>query len=129
MKNSLRQDTTKKPKAYERQKKIYLPVFGYTVSVVVTDDLQRSRTKRNSVIGHSYTVAPTLRALHSFNNDKAKSWLFFQSAPSAGTISHECSHAVHRMFNWIGAENEIELFAYHLGYLVDECFAILYPNK
>lgn len=129
MKNLSKPGTTKKQKDYERQKVVYFPVLDYTVTIVVTEDMQKSRDNRSEQVGHKYIVPPPVQAFHSYHNDRGRSWLFFKPQATAGTVAHECSHAIHRMFEWICAEIEIELFAYHLGYLTDECFTFIYTKK
>lgn len=116
-----------KPK--ETVKKIYLPVFTYTINVIVTSDIELSRNSRDKEIGHSYKTDGKLYGLHSWNVNKPCCYLFFYHKATLNEITHECYHAISRMFNWIGAEKEEELFAYHLGYLTENVCKIIYNKK
>lgn len=48
------------------------------------------------------------------------SFIFLPKDAKAGTIAHECWHAIHHMMNTFGVEVESETIAYHLGYLVEQ---------
>lgn len=54
------------------------------------------------------------------NDSVAACYLFLKPKFTLGTLSHECSHAIHHMFEYVGAKWDNEMFAYHLGYLVDK---------
>lgn len=54
--------------------------------------------------------------------------LFFKigDAP-AGVVAHECFHAIRELFGYSGVEqHDNEMYAYHLGYLVQEVSNYLY---
>lgn len=107
----------------ERIKKIYFPVFGYTIIVVVTDDVIKSRSKRDSVIGSECELKNmNITALFSCNINREKSFVFLKEGASIDTITHECYHAVQGLMDWLNAGNEPETFAHHLGYLTQEVF-------
>jgi hypothetical protein len=55
-----------------------------------------------------------------YRTDKAISYLFLPTNAISNPIVHEAYHAVSNMFRWIEAAHEEEIFAYHLGYLVQE---------
>jgi hypothetical protein len=104
----------------ERIGKVEFTIFDYFVQIVVTDDIVKSRNKRAPMLGSTYTEIGTTKGLHSYNDGLSNAYLFLNPDTDAGTIAHECFHAIHRMFKRIGAEIEEEITAYYLGYLVLE---------
>jgi len=107
----------------ERILKIELPVFDYTITVVVTDDIIKSRNDRAKEIGGEIGLKNiNIMALHACHNDKAESYLFFYEGASVNTITHECFHSIFRLTEWINAEIEQENFAFHIGYLAQKVF-------
>lgn len=98
---------------------IDFPVFAYHVNVIITNDIQRSRTDRNSQIGSKFDLGPVL-GLHSSNENTGGSWIFLYFDASPDVIAHESYHSVVRMLSWVGANPEEEVVAYHLGYVTDK---------
>jgi hypothetical protein len=104
----------------ERIGKVEFQVFDYLVQIVITNDIIRSRNSRSHMIGNDYTGTVHVGGLHSYNDSRKDSYLFVNPDADANTIAHECFHAVHRMFEYLGAEIEEEITAYYLGFLVGE---------
>lgn len=105
---------------------VRFPVFAnYTVNIVITDDVVKSRKSRDAKLGEPYDGV-TAQAIHSWPLDgQGSSWLFFTQNVGAGTVAHECFHCVRRIMRWLGADIENEVVAYHLGYLVDKTWKSL----
>ena len=100
---------------------IDFPVFDYRLFVVYTDDIKKSRLSLNHKVGApNEEISSNIDGLHSYNNLDTDAFILFTPKSSIGTIAHEVSHAIWRMFVYYGAEFENELFAYHLGYTLDQ---------
>lgn len=109
----------------EQERMVDFPVFNYKILLVYTDDIVQSRKNRSDLIGAMDSeLSSFVDGLHSYNAIEPNGVVFFTEATSIGTISHECFHAVYRMFKWIHAKVENEITAYHLGYLVDEAIIL-----
>ncbi len=109
----------------EQERMVDFPVFNYKILLVYTDDIVASRKSRCDLVGAMDSeINSFVDGLHSYNEIEPNGIVFFTAKTSLGTISHECFHAVYRMFKWIGAKIENEITAYHLGYLVDEAIAL-----
>jgi len=116
--------TSKQEKPYRIARGILdFDVYGYRVTFVFTNDLQRARDEYDSVIGHHLEHAGA-GAFHSTVDwaTDPRSFLFFPLDACSEYIAHESAHVIFRMFRWAGIEfNERETgenFAYHLGHLV-----------
>lgn len=107
----------------EFYKIIELPAFRYHITVIVSESVAKSRIARNNVLGvygGGEDTDNNPAGMHSGVKGKNRSFLFFRFNPTVGELSHECFHCIWRMMNWIGAELENEVVAYHLTYLTDE---------
>ena len=106
----------------EKIHKIEFPMYEYKVHIVYTSNIQHSRDLRNDVLDGAVELSHYVDGLHSTSDrDLFTSYIFFTPKSSYGVITHEAYHVVCRMFKTIEAEHEEELFAYHLGYITDEC--------
>ncbi len=104
----------------EKETTIYLPIFNYHIDVVYTDNISESREARNHLIGAQDEVLHRyVDGLHSYNKQEPKGFIFFTEKSSVGVIAHEVFHAIWRMFKYIGAKHENEVFAYHLSWILD----------
>jgi hypothetical protein len=104
---------------------VHFPVFGYTVYVCYTDNIPEDREGISHIVGAVEEPLTTYcDGLHSYHKRKPDCCIFFTPESSIGTITHECYHAIRRMWKWIGAKPEEEITAYHLGYLVDKVLKI-----
>lgn len=110
----------------ERVGKIEFTIFDYNISIVVTDDIVKSRNNRSHLLGSLYHDHGGTKGLHSCNEDISGAYLFFNRDTTHEIIAHESFHAVYRMFKWIGAEIEEELMAYYLGYTVQQVTDFIY---
>lgn len=105
----------------EKTNTIYFPMFNYKVEIIITPDILHSRRKRNEEIGEPFKDETSPAGLHSYNPDRNTSFIFLNLDTSMGTLTHECNHAIYRMFRWIGAQDvDEEIMSYTLGYLVQQ---------
>lgn len=105
----------------EEHYSVDFPVFNYRLFVIYTDDLIKTRLSLSHKVGAPKTIiSSTVDGLHSYNNEESDAFILFTPDSSVGTIAHEVSHAIWRMFRFYGAKFENELFAYHLGYTLDK---------
>lgn len=117
----------KRTKYGDFQENIPVPTFLYEVTVVFTDDLQKSVDARTVVFKNSLSGAEQgARALHVMAD--GKSYLFYRiginrlgedwAAPEI--IAHEAYHAVNAMLvKWAGVKAmDEEVVAYHLTYII-----------
>lgn len=109
----------------EKKLEIGFPIFAnYTIFVVLTDDVIKSRTDRNAEIGEKYDGG-IAEAMLCYSLDKEKegmAWMFLHYNASPGIIAHESVHAIHRLWDFVGvstAKNDSEIFAYHVEYVVE----------
>ena len=111
----------KKPLLKEKIKEVWFAPYEYLITVIITNNVLDSRTNRNEKLGEldKEFFTKYTDALHNHNNSP-EGHIFLNENVTFGTIAHECYHAISRMFQWIGAEKEEEITAYHIGYLVDE---------
>lgn len=107
----------------ERQKHIYLDAYGYRITVVLTNSIEGSLGKREKTYPRTdwpKSFDNTL-ALHVYQSNNNFAHIILPFNPNVGTVVHEVYHALHRLMYWIGAEEENEIMAYHLGYV---CHAV-----
>jgi hypothetical protein len=109
----------KKPKMEELF--IPFPVFShYKVTVVIAEDL---KSAAYYIADRDYLKDPNpgdgCEAFTISQPMGGYSIIYLKPNPSMGTIAHESYHAVCAMMKMIGAAEEHEVVAYHLGFLVD----------
>ena len=114
-----------------RKKEIKFPALGnYRIRIVVTKDVRKymltcSEFKDIAMDGeHADTYAITL---HQVGNNLT--YIIFPFGASVGSIAHECWHAVRKMLLHLNAKLDNEVVAYHLGYLVNQVYRIVWKNK
>lgn len=109
---------------------VYFPVFGYSVYVCITDNIQESRDGISHIVGAAdEPITKYCDGLHAYHKGKPDCCIFFAPDASIPIIAHECYHAIRRMWRWIGAEPEEEITAYHLDYLFDLVLKIKEQHK
>lgn len=113
----------------ERTKKVKFDAYDYHVHLVYTKNLQKSLDARAEKLD-KHKLSKTVDGLCCDHKDcQFTCYVMFDKRATLGTIAHECYHAVTNIFRTIHAEHEEELFAYHLGYLVDECVKLITKKK
>lgn len=111
-----------KAKFKEYTAKIDYPVFGYTLFICFTDDIEAARQNQKSWLGAlEEPLGPFVDGLHSYNKMECLTGvIFFKPSSTIGVVAHELFHALWRMFEAVGANLENETFAYHLSYSLDK---------
>lgn len=105
----------------EEHYSITFEIFDYRLYVIYTDNIAATRASLNKKVGAPKQIlSPTVDGLHCYNNLETDAFVLFTPLSSIGTIAHEVSHAIWRMFKYFGAKFENEIFAYHLGYTLDK---------
>jgi hypothetical protein len=105
----------KKTRHGDYERIVKFPVLStYFVHIIFTENIARSRKGRYGDEGSAEGAA----ALSS-TAVGGHGHLFFQPSNTEGIIAHESWHAIYHMFEWLGAELDNEMVAYHLAYLVD----------
>jgi hypothetical protein len=95
-----------------RRTKITFPVFGYTMIVILANNLVK--TGKHLKVDLSDARA----AFVTDPTQPEKGWLVFGADPDENTVAHEASHAIRTMLRTAGAKCDDEIFAYHLDHLV-----------
>ncbi len=113
----------------EKKLKIAFPVFGYKLNVVITNSIDISRNKINSKVGVAKSNFEDCVGLHSHKETEPEAFIFITPFSTPGTIAHESSHAVYRMFEFYGLDFDDENFAYHLGFIVDKIHCLIRNKK
>lgn len=105
-----------------------IPTLNYDVYVIVTNDFFKASRKLNhEEHDESWYGSTGAVALHTI--DKGESFILLKPNASVDHVVHEAWHVIRRMFEWISAELENEMVAYHLGYLVQHTYNILKHKK
>ena len=113
-------------KVKEKVKWVEFPMYHYIVKIVITTDILHSRNKRAEEIGAKFEEKESPAGLHSYNPDHSTCFIFLNPDTSMSTLSHECNHAIYRMFRYIGAQDvDEEIMSYTLGYLVQEVYDLI----
>lgn len=105
----------------EKVKIIHFKQYNYKVHIIKTNNIIKSRKKRQSIIGKFKKINGDEFLSGLCSNNGYESYIFLTPTCNINTLVHECYHAVNRIFEWIVAkEVDEEIFAYTLGYLVEE---------
>lgn len=105
----------------EKEFKIEFPIFSYNFNIVHTTDIAKSRSKRDNILGScTEALDHYVDGLHSYHDQEPDCHIFLTKDTSEGVVAHEVFHAIWRMFKYLGAKMENEVFAYHLSYTLDK---------
>ncbi len=100
------------------------PPYNYRIYVIFTDSLEQSANKLSSqgllTKSHGISDDGTTDGFSVRMPNQSYSFVILRYHATINQVVHECYHAVSNMFRWIGATHEEEVFAYHMGYLVQE---------
>lgn len=100
------------------------PVFSdYFVHIEIASDFKKAAGKYPATKSLVYDQDGGEDDGICFGAERS-SFIFMKKNFSAGTAAHECWHAVQNMMDFIGAELEAEIVAYHLGHLVNAATAL-----
>lgn len=113
----------KKPKMEELV--MHFPVMSnYKVTVVIADDL---KSAAYYIADRDYLKDPNpgegAEAFTITQPTGGYSIIYIKPNAGMGTIAHESYHAVCGIMKMIGADEEHEVVAYHLGFIVDAIVA------
>ena len=109
-----------------RVKVITFPVLcDYIVHVEVTTDMKATFKKYKTPREDWKEEYDNGNAFTSRAKSNPVTFIFVRPNVSTGTIAHECWHAVVNIFEYVGANIDNELMAYHLGYLTNEVFQLV----
>lgn len=101
---------------------VEFPVFsGYNVHVELTSDIKKSFKKYKYTRNLDVDLEDT-HAIVIHVEGTGLSMMFLPHNASVGTIAHESWHAVRRMMEHVGAEQDNEVMGYHLGYLSQKIY-------
>lgn len=107
----------------EKVTKITLPVYGWEVNIIYTNDISQSRTNRVQEIGAlKKPVRITCDAMHEYSKLYFESWVFITEKCTIGTVVHEFWHVIEAIFRTLEIKMDNENVAYHLGYLTDKYY-------
>ena len=95
-----------------RRLEVRFPVFNYAMRVIFARDVERTGAK----LGADLTGCAA--AWVTRDDKPGAGWLVLPERPDEDTVAHEASHAVRSMLDFVGAGDDDEVFAYHLGHLV-----------
>jgi len=110
----------KKKKFWEKEKIINFNPLDQIIKVVYTNNINKSRIKRNKKLGKlTNKLSPLVDGLCCTR--KHRIYLFITPKSTYGVIAHEAYHGITALFKYIGVdEYDEEIVAYHLGYLIDK---------
>ncbi len=115
----------KKEKFVEKIIKFDISPFNYDLVVVVSDSVTKSRANRNELLGF-YEPDEHHAAMHCWVGHM--SYIFLPYAADIGSVAHEVFHFVWRLMQWIGAEHNNEVMAYHQGHYTREIAKFAYES-
>lgn len=107
-----------KPNEYKKTIKMGNAI-PYEVTVILTDDVNNSRSGRSHFLG-PWRELPNTGAVHSGMENEGRSFIFLPHEFRIDYIVHESYHCIVRILEYVGASHEEEIVAYFLGYLVSE---------
>lgn len=112
----------KKRKPLLKELVMLFPVFSnFKVTVVIAPDPVAAAYY---IADRDYLADPQIteysEAFTASNPNRGWSIIYLTPDAKLGTIAHESYHTVTAMMKMIGAAEEHEVVAYHLGYLVDK---------
>lgn len=114
--------TRKKRKPKYQELVMFFPVFSnFKVRVIIAPDTVAAAYY---IADRDYIADPQItdyaEAFTCSNSNNGWSIIYLTPDAMLGTIAHETYHAVTAMMKMIGAAEEHEVVAYHLGYIVNK---------
>ena len=98
--------------------RIEFPVFHYTVYVEIASDFKKALRSHKRT--KNVPSEPGVRWISVHEAHEGFSFIFLKPDATTGEIAHESYHVVRRILEFIGADEESEVVAYHLEYMVDK---------
>jgi len=101
----------------EHKTKFDIPVFLYTVNVILSNDVVEARERLNTILGR--WVNGHFEAMHS-NTGGGTSYIILPFDADGRLIAHEAFHCVLAILRFLHSDGEEELDAYLLSYIVEK---------
>ena len=112
-------------KSIEQATMIPIPIYDYRIYLYFVNDFNGALKKIN--VKEKIGIDPKRLidlgsggGVHLHNKSRPRSYIFLKVGADSNQIVHECYHAISTIFRWIESDHEEEVFAYHLGYLVQQ---------
>lgn len=105
----------------EKVFKIKISIFEYTVTVIVSENINKSRIKRIKILG-KYEEGEDPFGMTEGDTTWDKCFVFLKFNSDINTIVHENVHAKQLMEKFLGTVFDIETEAYLLGYLTETIY-------
>lgn len=113
-----------KPRLRIKKREVEFSIFsGYTVYIIATNDIARAALRFKQT--KNTDIGTDTQAICVHEVDNGITYMFLPFTSDAGDVAHECWHVVKRMLEYVGAELENEVVAYHLGFLVRQAHKTL----
>ena len=127
----------KKQAGIIKKKVVEFPVTRRAFVIIMTNDVEKTYNNVKESFARdlgfpAYGLVASIRKITGspYPSPKYDNAIFLQPDSTINTIAHECYHAIKSMergiHNMDGGE---EWFAYHLGYLTQQCYDFIYSNK
>ena len=101
----------------EKIKNINFQTLNHDLTIVISNDVHKSREIRGHILGPTDLPPENIRAMHS-TNGLGKSFLFIPHDADVGEVAHESYHCVWTVMKFINAQHENEIVAYALTFVV-----------
>lgn len=115
----------------ERKKSIDLQPFPYNLHLIISNDIVKSETSYRRKNGDlcSKTVADGGTGAVTLTSPDLRSLtIIMPYRCDIGYIAHEVCHVVNKMFQFVGAKYESEVWAYYQGWLTREAAKFNYSE-
>jgi hypothetical protein len=113
-----------------RKKTVDFPAWNYSVTVVVTSDINAAAKKLHLIaVDEPPPADKSTGGLSRHGRDCGESYLFVKPGSSINAVAHESWHCVRRMLLYAGAELDSETVAYHLGYLAQKVHVFVHQRR
>jgi hypothetical protein len=112
----------------QKVKVIDIKPFPYELRLIVTNNIKEAEVRyRRSRKDHSEPVADgNTGAITLTSHDLRSIVIIMPFKCDIGYIAHEVCHAVNRLFQFVGAKYESEIWAYYHGWFVREAAVFVY---
>ena len=106
----------------EKVFKIKISIFEYIVTVIISENINKSRIKRNKSLGKYEWDGEDRNGMTQGDTTWDKCFIFLKFDSGVNTIVHESVHAKQLMEKFLGTTFDIETEAYLLGYLTENIY-------
>lgn len=115
----------------QKKKTIDLEPFPYCLHLIVTNDVPQAELlyRRSNGDPSPVTAGANTGALTLTSRDLQKLTVVMPFKCDIGVIAHEICHVVNKLFQFVGAKYEAEVWAYYQGWLVRETAKFCYKTS